>query len=49
MLVAPLKLGKGARTGAGAVVTKDIPEYNLAVGVPAHIVRELPHKKDQSE
>ncbi len=41
MLVAPLKVGKGARTGAGAVVTKDIPDFTLAVGVPARQIRKL--------
>ena len=37
MLVAPVKIGTGAVTGAGAVVTKDVPPYRLAVGVPATI------------
>lgn len=41
MLVAPLRLGAGARTGAGAVVTKDIPAHSLAVGVPARVIRNL--------
>jgi len=41
MLVAPVKIGDGGRTGAGAVVTKDIPEDSLAVGVPAHVIRKL--------
>lgn len=41
MLVAPLKIGKGARTGAGAVVTKDVPDNSVAVGVPARVVRRL--------
>jgi bifunctional UDP-N-acetylglucosamine pyrophosphorylase/glucosamine-1-phosphate N-acetyltransferase len=41
MLVAPLKIGKGARTGAGSVVTKDVPDYGLAVGVPARVIRKL--------
>ncbi len=41
MLVAPVKLGEGARTGAGAVVTKDIPPHSLAVGVPARTIRKL--------
>jgi bifunctional UDP-N-acetylglucosamine pyrophosphorylase/glucosamine-1-phosphate N-acetyltransferase len=45
MLVAPLKIGDGARTGAGAVVTKDIPEDTLAVGVPARAIRKLERKK----
>ena len=39
MLVAPVKLGKGSRTGAGSVVTKDIPDGATAVGVPARVVR----------
>ncbi len=44
MLVAPLKLGEGARTGAGAVVTKDVPPYSLAVGMPARVIRKLEKK-----
>jgi bifunctional UDP-N-acetylglucosamine pyrophosphorylase/glucosamine-1-phosphate N-acetyltransferase len=41
MLVAPIKLGEGARTGAGAVVTKNVPPYTLVVGVPARAIRKL--------
>ena len=43
MLVAPVTVGDGAKTGAGAVVTRDVPAGKLAVGVPARI-RE-PHPK----
>ena len=39
MLVAPVKLGKRARTGAGSVVTKDVPDGATAVGVPARVIR----------
>jgi len=35
MLVAPLKIGKNATTAAGAVVTRDVPENTLVIGVPA--------------
>lgn len=45
MLVAPLKIGAGARTGAGAVVTKDVPEDTLVVGMPARAIRKLERKK----
>jgi bifunctional UDP-N-acetylglucosamine pyrophosphorylase/glucosamine-1-phosphate N-acetyltransferase len=41
MLVAPVKIGERARTGAGAVVTKDVPDDTLAVGMPARIIRKL--------
>jgi bifunctional UDP-N-acetylglucosamine pyrophosphorylase/glucosamine-1-phosphate N-acetyltransferase len=41
MLVAPVKIGAGAKTGAGAVVTKDVAAKTLAVGVPARSIRKL--------
>ena len=46
MLVAPVTVGANAATGAGAVVTKDIPSAGLAVGVPARIVgkNRIPHQ-----
>ena len=35
MLVAPLKIGNRAKTGAGSVVTHDVPDDGVVVGVPA--------------
>jgi acetyltransferase-like isoleucine patch superfamily enzyme len=33
-------IGKGSVIGAGAVVTKSIPQYSVAVGVPAKVMKE---------
>jgi sugar O-acyltransferase (sialic acid O-acetyltransferase NeuD family) len=38
--VIPLvKIGKWCVVGAGAVVTKDLPDYSVAVGVPARVIK----------
>ena len=34
-----VRIGMGAMVGAGSVVTRDIPEGAVAVGVPAHVVK----------
>ncbi len=44
MLVAPVTVGRGAATGAGTVLTTDVPPYRLAVGVPARIIERSPDK-----
>ena len=41
MLVAPVRVGKGSVTGAGSVVTKDVPDDSLVAGVPAMIKKKL--------
>jgi bifunctional UDP-N-acetylglucosamine pyrophosphorylase/glucosamine-1-phosphate N-acetyltransferase len=37
MLVAPVRVGGGAKIGAGSVVTHDIPPGSVAYGVPARV------------
>jgi bifunctional UDP-N-acetylglucosamine pyrophosphorylase/glucosamine-1-phosphate N-acetyltransferase len=41
MLVAPVRIGRGAVTGAGSVVTRNVPPRGVAVGVPARVIRML--------
>jgi len=41
MLVAPLHIGEGARTGAGAVVNRDVEKNTLVVGVPARKLKDV--------
>ena len=40
MLVAPVRVGKGATTGAGSVVTHDVPAGAVAYGTPARVRSE---------
>lgn len=41
MLVAPLKIGEDAYTGAGSVVTHDVEDKTIVVGVPARLLRKV--------
>lgn len=38
-VLGPIAVGHGARIGALAVVTKDVPDWGIAVGNPARVIR----------
>jgi bifunctional UDP-N-acetylglucosamine pyrophosphorylase/glucosamine-1-phosphate N-acetyltransferase len=45
LLRAPIRVGARSATGAGSVVTKDVPDDMLAVGVPARIRKKTERKE----
>lgn len=49
MLVAPVRIGKRAATGAGSVVRGDVPDDALAVGVPARIIEGKGNRLEKGE
>lgn len=45
LLRAPVKVGKAAATGAGSLVTKDVADGMLAVGMPARAIKKYERPK----
>ena len=41
VVVAGVKVGKRVQVGAGSVVTKDIPDFSIAVGNPARVIKRF--------
>jgi bifunctional UDP-N-acetylglucosamine pyrophosphorylase/glucosamine-1-phosphate N-acetyltransferase len=44
-LIAPVTIGENSYTGAGSVVSKDVPPGKLAVGWPARAIKESPQSR----
>lgn len=42
ILLGGVTVGSNAVIGAGSVVTRDIPDYGVAMGVPAQVMRQAP-------
>ena len=43
IVIAGVTIGKNSIVGAGSVVTNDIPDYCIAVGNPARVVKRIEH------
>ena len=49
VIVGPVHIGKNCVIGANAVVTRDIPDYTLAAGNPANIIKRYDQAKSKWE
>lgn len=45
VLLPAIRIGRESSIAAGAVVTKDIPAFKIAVGVPARVVGDVPEEE----
>lgn len=44
IIIGPCRIGRHSAIGAGSVVSKDIPPYQLWAGNPARFIKEIPHE-----
>ncbi len=45
IILGPIKIGDGAKIGAGSVVIKDVPSNSTVVGIPGRVVKEKKKRK----
>jgi acetyltransferase-like isoleucine patch superfamily enzyme len=48
VILCGLTIGKGALVGAGAVVTKDVPDFTIVTGVPAKVTGNVRHPEGKA-
>lgn len=41
-----ITIGEGSVVGAGAIVTRDVPDYTVVGGIPARVIKKIPAKNN---
>lgn len=47
VIIGNIEIGKGCVIGANSVVTKNIPDYSVAVGIPAKVIKKYDFEKKE--